>query len=172
MRDDEADAAVENRLHALLDQLLGLGVDGGGRLVHDEDPRIRQQGAGEGHQLFLAGGKTVAALADIGVVAVFQRADEAVRIHVAGGGFDFPVGGIKPAVADVFPNGTAEQMRPLQHDAEIRLIPSQSAVTEVVAVDEDLPASRFVKARGEIDDGALAAAAGSDERDSLAGLDG
>lgn len=69
MGDDEADPALEDGFEALLDQLLGLGVDGGSRFVHDENPRVREQGAGEGNELFLAGGESVAALADISIVA-------------------------------------------------------------------------------------------------------
>ena len=42
VRDDEADAPVENRLQPLLDQLLRLGVDRGGGLIHDEDPGVRK----------------------------------------------------------------------------------------------------------------------------------
>jgi hypothetical protein len=61
---------------------------------------------------------------------------------------------------------------PWKDDAEVRLIPCEAAVAEVVAVDKDLPAGRFVEARGEVRDGAFAAAAGSDERDGMAGLDG
>ncbi len=170
--DDKADASVKHRFQSLVDQLLGLGVDGGRRFVHDEDPRIRQQGAGEGNKLLLAGGKTVAALADVGFIAVFKGEDEAIGIHAARGGFDFRVGRIEAAVADVFPNGSAEQVGTLEDDAEVRLIPCEPAVAEVVAVDKDLPAGRLVEARGEIHDRALAAAAGSDERDGLAGLDG
>jgi hypothetical protein len=36
---------MEDGFEALLDQLLGLGVDRGSRLVHDEYPRVREQGA-------------------------------------------------------------------------------------------------------------------------------
>ena len=63
-------------------------------------------------------------------------------------------------------------MRTLQDDAEVRLIPCQPALVEVVAIDEDLAASRLVEARRKIDDGALTAATSSDERDGLARLDG
>ena len=42
MRNDKANATMEDRLQPPLDQLLSLGVDGGGGLVHDEDTGICQ----------------------------------------------------------------------------------------------------------------------------------
>ena len=55
--DDEAGAALQQGVEALLDQALGFGVDGGGRLVQHQDFRVGEQSAGKGHQLPLALGQ-------------------------------------------------------------------------------------------------------------------
>ena len=63
-----------DRLEGLLDQQLRLGVDVRGGLVEDQDARVAQDGAGERDALPLAAARARAALADLGVVAVRQRA--------------------------------------------------------------------------------------------------
>jgi hypothetical protein len=55
---------------------LGLGVDGGGAVVEDEEPGIGEERAGDGDALQLAAGEADAALADDRVVALRQGVDE------------------------------------------------------------------------------------------------
>ena len=76
-------------------------IDGRRGLVQNQDGRIAQQRAGEGHQLLLTLREVAAALLDGRVVAVLQVADEVVRAHAPGGLDDLLVGGVQPAVADV-----------------------------------------------------------------------
>ena len=76
--DGEGRPARHQRRQGGLDQPLGLGVQGGGRFVQDQDARVLQDGAGDGDALLLAAGELVAALADDGVVAVGQRGDVVV----------------------------------------------------------------------------------------------
>ena len=64
--DDEARAALHQRLHALLDQRLGERVHRAGRLVHDEDLRLGQHRARQADELLLPDGEQVAALAHLG----------------------------------------------------------------------------------------------------------
>ena len=54
----------------LLDGALGLGVEGRGGFVEDEDRRVLDEHAGDGEALLLAAGELDAALADDGVEAV------------------------------------------------------------------------------------------------------
>ena len=70
----------ESASSACLHGALGLGVQGAGRLVEDQDRRVAQDGAGDGEALLLAAGEAVAALADDGVVAVGQRGDVVVDL--------------------------------------------------------------------------------------------
>ena len=66
-------SVVEGLLHGAL----GLGVEGAGRLVEHQHPRVAQQGAGDREALLLPAGEAVAARADHGVVA--RRAATAIR---------------------------------------------------------------------------------------------
>ena len=99
--DDDRRAAGEQPPQAGLDARLGVDVDVGGGLVEDEDPRVGDEGAGEGDELALAGGELDAALADLGVVALLERADEGVGADGAGGGADLVDGRVRPAEGDV-----------------------------------------------------------------------
>ena len=62
------------------DPRLGRRVDGGGRVVEDQDPRVDHERAGDREPLALAARERDAALADHGVVALGQRLDELVRL--------------------------------------------------------------------------------------------
>ena len=70
---------------AVLDLLLGRGVDGRRRVVEHEDPRVGQQRARDRQPLALAAGQRQPALADARVVAVGQLGDEAGRLRALGG---------------------------------------------------------------------------------------
>ena len=63
MGDHERGPARQQAAQAALDLGLGPHVDVGGRLVEDEDPRVRRRGACEGDQLALTGRQLPAALA-------------------------------------------------------------------------------------------------------------
>src|SRR5450432_2073136 len=170
MRDHEADAIFQDAIDGGLDRALGLRIDGAGGFVHDENLWIGDDRASQRDQLFLAGGKLIAAFADGGVVAVFHRLDEIIRIGEFRGAGDFVVGCAEPAVTNILAHRAAEKMRLLQHHAEIRLQPLQRALAIIDTVDENLAAGRFVESTGEPDNGRLSAAGGADECDRLAGV--
>ncbi len=77
--DDEGGAPAHHGVERLLDQILGLHIHAGGGVVEDQDARVEQEGAGDGDALLLAAGERDAALADPGVVAVGEAADEVVE---------------------------------------------------------------------------------------------
>src|SRR5699024_6114519 len=116
--DDKGGAAGHQRVHAAVDNGLGVGVDGGGRLVHDHDRRVGHGRAGNGQQLALALAQVGAVAGQHGVVAVGQAADKVVRAGQLGGGDALLVMGVQVAVADVFHHGAGEQVGVLQDDAQ------------------------------------------------------
>ena len=62
--------ATLEEIEAALDHLLGPHVHVRGRLVEDQDPRLRQQGSRESHQLPLPGRELDTPLADLGLDAL------------------------------------------------------------------------------------------------------
>lgn len=73
-----------------MDDGLGLGVQGAGRLVQDQDAGVGDQGAGDGDPLALAARQVGAAFLDLGVIGLGQFEDELVRPGQGGGGDQLP----------------------------------------------------------------------------------
>ena len=67
--------------HRLPDERVCLCVDGGGRVVHDQDLRLFQQCPRDAQPLLLAAGDVRAALFDIGVIFVGEGLDELIRLR-------------------------------------------------------------------------------------------
>ena len=108
--DEEGGAVPEKMVDGGLDQLLGLGVDGGGGLVQDENSGVGQHRPGEGDQLLFPSGEPVAALAHVAVPALFQFGHHGVSGDGPGGGLNLFVCGVQAAVADVLPDRAREEM--------------------------------------------------------------
>ena len=110
MGNEEGSAVPEEMVDGGLDQLLSLGIDGGGSLVQDENPGVGQHRPGEGDQLLLSGGEPVAALAHVAVPALFQLGHHGVGGDGPGGGLNLFVCGVQAAVANVLPDRAREEM--------------------------------------------------------------
>ena len=76
MGDDERGPACTQIAQTILNHLLALAVEAGSCLVEDQDPWVRQDGAGDGHALPLAARELDAAFADDGLVAIGELQDE------------------------------------------------------------------------------------------------
>ena len=169
--DGDRRAALDQVVERLLDLPLGLGVDRRGRLVEDQDARVDQQRAGDRDPLPLAARERLAALADQRVVAVRQPEDELVRVRGARRGDDLRARRVGPAVGDVLGDRAEEQERLLQHDADVAAVVGHGEAADVDAVDQDRAVAHVVEAADQVDQRALARAAGADQADHLAGPD-
>jgi hypothetical protein len=154
--DDERRPPGDEASQAEVDAPLGPDVDRGRRLVEDEDPRIREERARERDELPLAEREAEAALADVGVVPVRERFDEAVRAHGLGCPLDVGARGVGPAERDVVRDRPAEQEPFLGHDPELPADRRLRHLAQVGAVDRDPPGARVVEAREQLRDGRLA----------------
>ena len=88
VRDRKRGAILDEDLKRILDLLFGLGIERARRLVENENTRIVQKRTGNRHALTLTARKGVTALAHLGIIAVGQLDDEAVRTCHLGGGND------------------------------------------------------------------------------------
>ena len=89
--EDLGDLAAEFA-NGLFDVVLADGVKGGSGLVHDEDGRLFDEGAGDGKSLLLATREVLAPFAEGGVVAVLEVVDKLVGVGSLGGGGDLLAG--------------------------------------------------------------------------------
>ncbi|GHJ18900.1 hypothetical protein TPA0909_05140 [Streptomyces albus] len=169
--DQQGGAARHHTAQRVVDLVLDAGVHGGGRVVQEQQPRVAEQGAGQGYALALAAGEGQSLFADGGVVAVGQLLDETVRLGGLGGGADLFVGGVGRPVGDVLADGRGEEEGVLgdQSDGAAQRVECQLA--DVLAADAHGAAGHVVVARQQHRDGGLAAAAGSHQGHGLTRFD-
>ncbi len=154
------------------DAVFGLGVDGAGGLVEDQDGGRMGEGAGEADELLLAGGEGGAAFADGLLELLGEGADEVGDVDLFGGAFELGVGDPRAAEADVVGDGAGEEEWVLQDDAEAAAEGGEVLVADVDAIDEDLAVLDVVEAHHQRGDGGLAGAGVADDGGGLAGGDG
>ena len=70
MGDDKGSSPLQQRFNGFLNKLLGLSVDGGGRLVEHKDGGVGQDRPGKRDELLFSGGETVSPLAHVEVIAL------------------------------------------------------------------------------------------------------
>ena len=92
-----------------LDRRLRLGVHGRGAVVEDQEPGVYEQRPGYGYALALSPREPDPPLADDGVVALGQRADELVGLRRPCCGFDLLLRRVRAAVGYVVAHGAREE---------------------------------------------------------------
>ena len=155
----------EQPAEASLDAPLGADVDGGGRLVEDEDARIGEERAGERDELALAEREPEAALADFGVVALRELRDERIGADGRRRGFDLRSRCARAAEGDVVRDRAREEEPLLRDDPELPPERGLRDVAEIGPVDRDSSVARVVEAREQLRDGRLPGSRVADERD-------
>ena len=156
---------------SVVDRLLDRRVHGAGGVVEDQDRRVREDCARERDPLPLPAREREAALADHGLVSLWQLLDELVGGGRARRRLDLRVARVGAPVGDVRPDRVREEEALLEDDPDLAAQRLQRHAAEVVAVDEHGAAVGVMEARHEHRQRRLARAAGSDERDPLAGRD-
>ena len=129
-------------LHSAMKDFSPFGIEHRGGFVQHQDRRVLQQGAGQRDALALAAGEPDALVADHGVIALRQAADEIVRLRGARRGGDRLRVGIDAAVGDVVTHGAVEQQHVLLHHADARAQALQRDAGDVDAVDADAAVRR------------------------------
>ena len=104
--------------HRLLNLHLGTGIDAAGRLIQNQDLRIRQERARNRQQLLLTLRDVGRLLIENGVIALRQRPDKVVGVGRFGRLDNLLFRGILASIGDIVANGSVEEPRILQHHAE------------------------------------------------------
>ena len=93
-------------------------VQGAGGLVKNQNRRVFEQGAGNGHTLLFAARQLEAALAHHGVVTQRRAFDKGVNARRARRSAHLFPAGTGTAIGDVVFHGVVEQDGVLRHDAD------------------------------------------------------
>ena len=171
VRDDERGAVARHAVELILDVPFGMAVERRGRFIEQQDRRRFEDGAGDGDALLFAAGKFQAALADLGLVALRRKADEAVDLRLARRFLDFGVARVPAAVADVVADRIVEQHGVLRHHADRGAQRGLRHVANVLAVDQDAAAGDVVEAEQQPRNRRLAGAGRPDDGDGVPGGD-
>src|SRR5579871_1047860 len=133
-------ASLHEIRKALLDHLLGFGVEAGSCFVENQNARLGQDRARDRNSLTLASRKFHAALADNRLVLVGKGFRKFIHASNAAGAQDLLFVGIRARESDVLANGPVEQERFLQHDSQPRTERIEPHCAQVDAVDTNLTA--------------------------------
>ena len=169
--DDQRGPPLHERLQGVLDLDLRLRIEGGGRLVQDQDRGILEKGASDGDPLALAAGELRSLLADEGVVALRQAHDEVMGVGGLRRGDDLLFGPSDVAVGDVVADRIVEEDRLLGHDGDLPPERLDGDRADVLPVDEDRPLRDVVETGDQVDERRFSPAAHPHEGDHLAGPD-
>ncbi len=169
MGDDQGGTAGQHPVQGRVHGPLGGGVHAGGGLVEDQDAGCAQHHPGQRDELALAGRQTGAALVDVAVVPLGQRADETVRADGLGRRDDVRAGGVRPAQGDVVRHGAGEEERFLGDHADAGAQFGVGHLAQVGPVQGDPPARRVVQPRQQLGQRRLARPGRTDQRHGLRG---
>ena len=172
MRHDEARAPFHHTGEGSLYLLLGTRVDRGGRFVEDKHRRQAKHHAGDGEKLLLTLGQAAAILADDGVVALGQSADEAVCVGSPCGFDHFFIRRVRTSHFDIFTDRGGFQPRILQYHAVVFAEALSGDLPNILAVYRYDAPINVVKSHEKIDYGGFSASRRTDERDPLPRLNG
>ncbi|OIQ63950.1 hypothetical protein GALL_545020 [mine drainage metagenome] len=161
MRDDEGSGAVM-QLHLLqlaADEQGHFVIEGGKRLVEEQDFRAGRQGAHDGNELLLAAGEFigVATQVEAHVEGVDQIVDPRLHLRLLHAS-------AQQRVFDVAPRREPGQKR----FAVVLEYVSDDRIAQALAVEQDLPTVHRKKPCNHVDQGGFAAAVGTEHRDDLA----
>ena len=167
---DKDGTTCHQLIHAILHQLFGTGIDGGGGLVQDHHRGIGHSCTGDGDQLPLSLGKAGAVAGQLGVVTLGQASDEVVGICQLGSFDAILVGGVQSAVTDVVHYCAGEQVGFLQHHAQAAPQIGLFDLVDIDAVIADLAVCNVVEAVDQVGDGGLAGTGSANKGDFLTGV--
>ena len=108
MRNDESSAPFGQPLDGLHQALFGFGIQRAGRFIKDEDRCIFQKSARDRDSLALAPGERRAALANHGVITLWEALDELMRVRRPSRCLDLFQPGLRAAVSDILRDGNRE----------------------------------------------------------------
>ena len=167
MGDDDLRRAAEITVERRADLLIRFGIDGGERVVKNDDRRLFCEHTGDGHALLLAAGERHAALADHGVIALREAGNVPVHAGGDGGGADLRVA--RAADADVLLHRAGEQERLLQHNADVLAHIARGHIGNIHAADGDSALRGRVQAAEQKQQAALAGAGAAENAEALPG---
>ena len=168
---DQDGAADHQTVEGTLDDRLVFRVDRRQRLIQDQDRRVSQQRAGDGHPLALPARQFNPLFTDDGLVTGRQTGDEVMDIGRPRGGDQLFLAGLGRAHAQVFLNRAMEKVGILRDHGDLPANGVEGQVAQVMAAQQHAPALRVMKAQQQPHNRRFATAGWPNHADPLAGGD-
>jgi len=158
MRDDQSCASRGRPLQGINDETFRCRIETARRFIEDENGRIAQDRARDGDALFLSTGESAASFRHQSVIAIGQALDELICIGRYRGSDDFLLACASAAEGDIFTNGSAEEQRILEHEADLLAQGLHEIVPNIFAINIDRSCAWVIKPGHEAHQRALAGA--------------
>ena len=172
MGDQDDRPAAAGAADVLQEMCLGRRVQGARRLVEHEHARVAHDRPGHRDQLALAQRQPGAALAQHGLVALGEAADEPVGADEPGRRDDPRERAVDGAHGDVLGDGAREQLHLLRHDADLAAIADRRQRGQVEFVEQHAAGLRRLQAEQDAHQRALARARRAGDAQHRAWRDG
>ena len=156
-------ADIHHALKRFLNQLLGLGIDVGRRLIQNHDLGLVDNGSREGQKLTLTGGEVVASLANLLVKTARKLLHKLIGVHVTAGLHDRLVVHAFLAKKDVAADSAREKEHVLKHLTEVTAERGYLDAADIDAVDKDLTLLNIIVAANQGQNGGLTRSGGANE---------
>ena len=141
MRDDDDGAVFLDGVDAVLDLLGGDGIEAGGGLVKEDDGRVFEEHARNGHTLLL----TAREIGGV-VVELFRQFHHlVVEMRLLGGLHHVFMGGVGIAVKDILLYGAVEDVVLLQHEADVLAEVLRVVFAQIHTIQQYLAYLRLIK---------------------------
>ena len=170
MGDHDRGTPAHQRIEAFHHCRLALGVETGRRLVEHEDRRVAQDRAGNRDPLTLAAREAHPSLPEHGRIAVGELLDELMGGRSLGRSDDLLRIRLD-AIRDVVRDRAREEDALLQHEPDLVANPAQTALAQIVPVDQHAPVERVIEPGNQRRERRLAGTRATDHRNALAGGD-
>src|SRR5262245_21111599 len=169
MGDHKDGASSDQVCKSFLNQQFRLRVKSRRGFVQNKNRRILQECSSDGNTLALAARQFLTTLADDRIIAPSELDNELVRQSRLSCFEQLGLRYMGAAITDVVAHGVVEQNRLLRHDPDLRTERSQSEVSDVVPVNEDLSGSWVEKPRQQVHERCLSRSARSYKGNHLSG---
>lgn len=169
MSDDKGGAPLHQRVHTLLNEFLGAGVDAACRLVENQYWRIGDCSPGNSQQLTFSLTQIAAIGIQYGLITVAQALDKAIGINEFCGLDAVLIAGCETTVAYVVHHRTREQVCLLEHHSQSVTQITLADVVHADSVNSDFAVLDIIEAVDQVSDGRFAGTSATDKGDLLVG---
>lgn len=141
-------------------------------LVKEENAWVLEEETGDRQALLFASRNHQTSFTNLGIVTIWEIPNDLIDLGSLGSLLNLLVRGIQSPVANVVANVVVEQRRVLRHNTNVLPKALEGHLGNILSIDEDPTALRFVEAEKQTEDGRLSTSGRADKCRLLSGMNG